>query len=82
MFFIMKYYDYIFDIIRHTVKILCSAGKSIKIDVIIRNLPSDLIFNFSAGLETGNYQLEIRNKTHKTYKQLKNFIFSQTLTLI
>jgi hypothetical protein len=61
---------------------LHNNGTTVKIEVIIRNLPSDLIFNFPASLEAGNYQLEIRNKKHKTDKQLKSFVFPQTLTVV
>ncbi len=140
--------DEIIDLVKHTVKILCSAGNNIKIDqenmvfekikhspatpvieyildyasqkesstitpggaaeiggellkidvddaeqglflhnngitnkvkVIIRNLPSDLIFNLPTRLEAGTYQLEIRNKKHKTDKQLKSFIWIRRL---
>ncbi len=60
---------------------LHNNGTTTKIDVIIRNLPSDLIFNLPASLAAGNYQLEIRIKTHKTDKQMKSFVFPQTLTV-
>ncbi|NJO90511.1 MAG: DUF4469 domain-containing protein [Chloroflexia bacterium] len=60
---------------------LHNNGTTVKIEVIIRNLPSDLIFNVPAGLEAGSYQLEIRNKTNKTDKQLKNFVFPTPLTV-
>ena len=56
-------------------------GTTIKVQVIIRNLPSDIIFNVPTGMEQGEYQLEIRNKTNKNDKVLKNFLFPHLLTV-
>lgn len=56
-------------------------GTATKVSVIIRNLPSDLIFNIPATLTAGQYQLEIRNKTNKKDKTLKTFLFSSLLTV-
>jgi hypothetical protein len=54
-------------------------GTTTKVDVLIRNLPSDLIFNIPTSLVAGEYQLEIRNKIHKTDKTLKSTLFQHLL---
>ncbi|MFN8258432.1 MAG: DUF4469 domain-containing protein [Bacteroidales bacterium] len=56
-------------------------GTTIKVDTIIRNQPSDLIFNVPNTLTTGEYQLEIRNKINKKDANLKNYLFPQLLTV-
>lgn len=56
-------------------------GTTTKVSVIIRNLPSDLIFNIPDALTPGQYQLEIRNKTNRKDKTLKTFLFSSLLTV-
>ena len=56
-------------------------GNTAKVEVLIRNLPSDLIFNIPSTLVAGEYQLEIRNKTSKTDKELKSTLFQHLLTV-
>jgi hypothetical protein len=56
-------------------------GTTIKVETIIRNQPSDLIFNIPATLTAGEYQLEIRNKVNKKDSVIKNYLFPQLLTV-
>ena len=56
-------------------------GNTTKVQVIFRNLPSELIFNIPATLTVGEYQLEIRNKTNKNDVLLKNHLLSSLLTV-
>jgi hypothetical protein len=56
-------------------------GTTTKVDVLIRNLPSDLMFNIPSSRTAGEYQLEIRTKVHKTDKTLKSSLFQHLLTV-
>ncbi len=57
------------------------GGIATKVQVIMRNLPSDIIFNIPATLTPGEYQLEIRNKTNKNDLIMKNYLLSSLLTV-
>lgn len=56
-------------------------GTTVKVQTLIRNLPSDVIFNIPKGLAAGQYQLELRNKTGKNDKELKTYAFNNLLTV-
>jgi len=56
-------------------------GTATKVTIIMRNLPSDLIFNIPTALAPGEYKLEIRNKIYKNDKSLKSHLFPHLLTV-
>jgi hypothetical protein len=60
---------------------LRNNGHSIKVETIIRNQPSDLIFNIPASLTAGEYQLEIRNKPNIKQPNISTYLFPQLLTV-
>ncbi len=59
-----------------------NGGNATKVQLIMRNLPSDLIFNIPTTLSPGEYQLEIRNKTNKKDLTMKSFLLSALLKVI
>lgn len=56
-------------------------GTTVKVDNLIHNFPSELIFNIPQALTAGEYQLEIRNKTGKKDSVIKTYLFPQILTV-
>jgi hypothetical protein len=56
-------------------------GTTIKVDKLMHNLPSELIFIIPATLTAGEYQVEIRNKINKKDAAIKSYLFSQLLTV-
>ena len=56
-------------------------GASVKVGVIVRNLPSELIFNIPSGLSGGGCQLEIRNRNGKNDKTVKSYVFPKSIII-
>ena len=56
-------------------------GTTAKVNVVIHNLPSKLIFNIPQGLAPGDYQLEIRNRANSSTK-LKSAIYDELLQVL
>jgi hypothetical protein len=58
-----------------------NGNSTTKAQVIMRNMPSDLIFNIPNTLTAGEFHIEIRNKANKKDQNLKTFLFPYVLTV-
>ena len=60
---------------------IAGDGTEKRVEIYMRNKPSDIIFNIPAGLLAGNYILEIRNKNNGSNK-LRRQKFNQELEVL
>ena len=60
---------------------IAADSSETRVDIYMRNKPSDLIFNIPAGIVTGTYVLEIRNKNNGS-NILKRQKFNQELEVL
>jgi hypothetical protein len=56
-------------------------GSATRVQIVMKNLPSTIIFNIPNNIAAGQYQLEIRNRANKKDLVLKSYLLPQLLTV-